>query len=241
MTRRRSKRPRKPQPTPPPLIRELPPDERPRQRLLRAGTHSLSDPELFSILLGNGCRDVCNLNLAREILAESDGLFGLVGVRAEALRRRGLGEAKAASILASLELARRLAENQVPDREPMSRPHRVVRYLMLRYAIQDQEVMGVLYLDVRHRLLGEQEIFRGTLQRAAVEPRQILRPALHRGAAGIVLFHTHPSQNPDPSLEDLSFTRRLNQACDALGVQLVDHLILGTTSRWESLRSRGAF
>jgi DNA repair protein RadC len=189
MTRRRGKRPKKPQSTDPPLIRDLPPDERPRQRLLRSGPHSLSAPELLSILLGNGCREVCTLSLAREILEEGDGLLGLVGIDAERLQRRGLGEAKAASVLASLELARRLARAEVPKRQPMSSALAVVRYLILKYAVRDQEVLGALFIDVRHRLMGEGEIVRGTLHRTTVEPREIYRQALLRGAAAVVLWH----------------------------------------------------
>jgi DNA repair protein RadC len=124
----------------------------------------------------------------------------------------------------------------------MSRPAEVVSYLTLRYSRHDQEVMGALFLDIRHRLLEEAEIFVGTLSRAAVEPRQILRQALLNRAAGVVLFHTHPSGDPSPSLEDLAFTRRLAQAGETVGVRLVDHLVLGSgTGRWVSLKERGAW
>lgn len=223
------------------MIRDMPPDERPRQRLLRSGGDSLSDAEVLAVVLGNGCREVCTLELAREILEEAGGLHGLVGISSEALQRRGLGEAKAASVLANLEIARRLAQGDLPYREPLGRPYALVRYLFLRYSLRDQEVMGALFLDTRHRLIGEAEVFRGTLSRAAVEPRQVLQHALTRGASGLVLFHSHPSGDPSPSLEDLSFTRRMHEACCAVGVNLVDHLILGGTRRWVSLRDRGAF
>ncbi|HSL81468.1 MAG TPA: DNA repair protein RadC [Thermoanaerobaculia bacterium] len=219
----------------------MPPDERPRQRLLRSGGDSLSDAEILAIVLGNGCREVCSLDLAREILEEAGGLHGLVGVRADALQRRGLGEAKAASILANLEIARRLAQADLPYREPLGRPYALVRYLFLNYAVPDQEVVGALYLNARHRLIGEEEFFRGSLCRATVEPRQVLRSALARSSAGVCLFHTHPSGDPQPSLEDLSFTRRLNEACNAVGVELVDHIIIGGTKRWVSLKDRGAY
>lgn len=223
------------------LIRETPPEERPRQRLLRSGGDALSDAEVMALLLGNGCRRVCPLLLAWEVLNEAGGLLGLVGIRPEALRRRGLGDAKAASVLAALELSRRLANADLPQRELLSNPARVARYLVLRFALRDQEVMGALYLDQVHRLLSEGEVFRGTVQRAAVEPRQILAPALARGARGVLLFHTHPSGDPTPSLEDQGFTRRMHDACTAVGVTLVDHLILGSTQRWVSLHSRGMY
>jgi DNA repair protein RadC len=113
----------------------MPLDERPRQRLLRSGGACLSDSEVLALVLGNGCREVCSLKLAREILDEAGTLDGLVGIQPDALFRRGLGEAKAASVLAALELARRLVEGQVPEKAPMGRPDRVVRYLILRYAL----------------------------------------------------------------------------------------------------------
>ncbi|HSL83674.1 MAG TPA: DNA repair protein RadC [Thermoanaerobaculia bacterium] len=219
----------------------MPPEERPRQRLLRTGAKALSDAEVLSLVLGNGCREVCPLELARGILNETGGLPGLVGIRLDSLQRRGLGEAKAATVLASLEIARRLAEFDLPDRQPMARPYLLVRYLFLRYAVRDQEVVGALYLDGRSRLMGEEEFFRGALSKATVEPRQILAPALQRSAVSVCLFHTHPSGDPSPSLEDLNFTRRMAEACNAVGVQLLDHLILGGTRRWVSLRDRGAF
>jgi DNA repair protein RadC len=240
MTRRRN-RPNKPQLTDPPLIRDLPPDERPRQRLIRSGPGSLSDAEILSILLGNGSREVCSLALAREILDEGDGLLGLVGIDAERLLRRGLGEAKAATVLASLELARRLAYAEIPKRAPMNNAMAVARYVLLRYAVRDQEVMGALFIDVRNRLVGEGEIFRGTLHRTTVEPREIYRQALVRGAATVAIFHTHPSRDPSPSLEDLAFTRRMIQAGEAIGITFQDHLIVGSTNRWVSLRERGVW
>jgi DNA repair protein RadC len=221
------------------LLREMPVEERPRQRLLRGGGDALADPEVLSLILGSGCRGVCALELAREILTETGGLTGLVGMRPDTLQRRGLGEAKAAAVLAALELARRLARSEVPRRLSMKRPFRVASYLSLRYGLRDQEAVGALFLDVRNRLLGEAEIARGTLDRALIEPRQILWPALARGAAGVVIFHNHPSGDPTPSLEDVKFTRRMAAACDAVGVKLIDHLILGSAQRWVSLRERG--
>ncbi len=165
--RRRPPHPSSPAPS---FIREMPPEERPRQRLLRSGGEALSDPEVLSLVLGNGCREVCSLELAREILRETSGLPGLVGIRPDSLQRRGLGQAKAASVLASLELARRLARAEIPERDLLDRPAAIVQYLALRYAVRDQEVMGALYLDSRHRLMAEGDVFRGTIVKASVEP-----------------------------------------------------------------------
>lgn len=223
------------------MIRELPESERPRERLLREGGAALADAELVAVLLRTGCTGVSALELGRDLLAGQGGLAGLATVEAPALLRRGLGPAKAAGLLAALELARRLARAELPDRLPLGHPEAVARYLLLRYGERDQEVMGALYLDVRNRLLGEAELFRGTLSRAAVEPRAVLKRALLSSAAGILLFHTHPSGDPSPSAEDLSFTRRMAEAGELLGVRLLDHLILGTCHRWVSLRRRGGW
>lgn len=225
----------------PSVIQEMAEGERPRERLFEHGSSTLSDVDLVAILLRTGSRTKGVMEFAREVLDERGGLQGLLDARKEDLVREGLGEAKAASLLAGVEMARRLARCDVPDRRLLARPASVVRYLVLRYNARDQEIMGALYLDTRHRLVGEREIFRGTLSRAAVEPREILKEGLLRGAAGVILFHTHPSGDPSPSLEDLAFTRRMAEAGDAVGVRLLDHLILGGTGRWESLKERKAW
>lgn len=214
-------------------------DEMPRERLLLNGSQGLSDTELVSIVLRTGSRGLSALELARQLLGDCGGLAGLVGVGPPAVRRRGVGPAKTASILAVVELARRLTRTDVPRRDPMSHPAAVAEYLRLRYSRKDQEVMGALYLDSRNLLVAECEIFRGTLNRAAVEPRAILKHALLRDAAGLVLFHTHPSGDPTPSAEDVAFTRRMAEAGELVGVRMVDHLVVGGCGRWVSLRRMG--
>lgn len=221
------------------LIRELPPDERPRERLLAQGAQALGDAELVAVLLRTGQAGESALTVARRLLAGAGGLPGLAVATAAALSGRGVGPAKAASVLAAVELGRRLARAEVREREPLGHPAAVASYLTLRYAALDQEVMGALYLDARNRLLGERELFRGALNRAVAEPRRILREGLLAGAAGCIVFHTHPSGDPSPSAEDLAFTRRLAEAGEAVGIRLVDHLVLGGQGRWVSLRERG--
>lgn len=220
-------------------IRELPSDERPRERLLRHGSATLSDGELIAILLRTGHRGQSAIEIAHDLLESRQGLLGLMTAEFGALKRKGLGEAKAATLLAALELGTRVARAELPERQTLSRPAAAARYLALRYARREQEVMGALYLDTRHRLLRERELFIGTLNRTAVEPRPILKDALLLSAAGFILFHTHPSGDPAPSAEDTAFTRRLAAGAELLGVSLLDHLILGTSQRWVSLRERG--
>lgn len=223
------------------VIQETPLDERPRERLHEHGSTTLSDAELVALLLRTGGLRRGVMEIARDLVRERGGLAGLLDSRKEDLIREGLGEAKAASILAAVEIARRVARREVPERRPLTRPGAMASYLALRYRVRDQEVMGAVFLDTRHRLLAEKEIFRGTLCRAAVEPREVLKEGLLQGASGVVLFHTHPSGDPSPSLEDLAFTRRMAEAGEAVGIRLVDHLILGSTGRWVSLKERGAW
>ena len=222
-------------------IADLPRTERPRERLLDLGARALTDTELVAVLLRTGTRGKSALAMAREILVQAGGLSGLVGIQPRDLVRDGLRDAKAATVLAALELARRFAEDRMEERPLLARPAAVASYLTLRYRDQDQEVMGAIFLDGRNGRIHDKEIFRGTLSRAAVSPREILKEAMARGAAGVLLFHTHPSGDPAPSAEDLAFTRRMAEAGELVGVRLVDHMILGGTGRWVSLRERGAW
>ncbi|MCH9648005.1 MAG: DNA repair protein RadC [Deltaproteobacteria bacterium] len=220
-------------------IREMPLQERPRERLLSHGSETLSDAELLAVLLRTGSPGLPVMTLARELLEEWRGLGGMPGLSYRDLRRRGLGAAKAASLLAAVEIGRRLALGKLQSGDVLSRPSSVAAYLMLRYGRKHQEVMGALFLDSRHRLIASQEFFRGTLQRTSVEPRAILKEALLRGSAAIVLFHTHPSGDPSPSNEDILFTRRMVEAGDWVGVRVIDHFILGSAGSFVSLQQRG--
>ena len=208
-------------------------DEHPRKRLLECGARSLSDAELVEILLRNGSRGSRAWELARELIREYGGLAYL--------RRHDVSEPKAAIVVAAFEIACWVAKARVPPRDLLDQPAAVASYLSLRYRHSDQETMGALFMNVRNRLIGECDIFRGTQDRTAVDPRAILKEALLRSASRIVLFHTHPSGDPSPSKEDISFTHRLAQAGDMLGIKLLDHLILGSNGRWVSLQRRGAW
>ncbi len=223
------------------LLKNLPVEERPRERLLHSGAAALSDAELVAVLLRTGRQGMSAIEMGQELIAERGGLGGLLRSSAAKLRRRGLGDAKAATLLAAIELGRRLARVRMPRRDLLDRPDAVANYLSLRYAQEDQEVMGALYLDVRNRLIAESDIYRGTLSRTAVEPRAILKEGLLHSASGFILFHTHPSGDPSPSTEDLAFTRRMAEAGELLGVRLLDHMILGSAGRWISLGRRGAW
>lgn len=222
-------------------LKDIPEDARPRERLLRCGGKALSDAELLAILLRSGRPGLSVVRMAAEVLDECGGLAGLVGAGYSVLVRHGLGRAKAATLLAAVELGRRLARARIPERRLLNRPDLMADYLALRYARQDQEIMGAVFLDVRNRLIADVDLYRGTLSRASVEPRLILKEALARNASAFVLFHTHPSGDPAPSTEDLAFTRQLTAASEVLGLKMHDHLIVGSAGRWVSLRRRGSW
>jgi DNA repair protein RadC len=221
-------------PQPPEDGRAAPPPEDPP-------VQTLADARLLGLLLTRGRLDERSLALARHLLAQVGGLAALGNASPALLRHYGLRDGQVSALLAAYELACRFAHRSVPERQPLERPALVARYLTLRYQQRDQEVMGALFLDVRHRLIGDQETYRGTLHRAAVEPREILKQCLLRGAARVVIFHTHPSGDPTPSSEDVLFTRRMAEACELVGVDLADHLVLGSIGRWVSLKERGAW
>ncbi|HEX4953912.1 MAG TPA: JAB domain-containing protein [Thermoanaerobaculia bacterium] len=139
----------------------------------------------------------------------------------------------------AFELARRLAWAAVPEAEPLEAPGALARFLLLRYGRVDQEVGGAVYLDAKQRLIALREMFTGGPSKATVSPMPLLRAALQLGSVSFAFFHTHTSSDPTPSLEDLSFTRRLKDAAEQLGLQLADHLIVAQGGRWCSLRQAG--
>ena len=210
-------------------IRDLPVEDRPRERLTRVGAPALSNEELLSLLLGSGTRGESALDRARALLAARGGLSGLASTTGAELRReRGIKGARAAVIEAALELSRRLASDTLPPRDLFSEPELVKEYLRRARGDGAQERTGALFVNARNRLLrDEPDIYRGTIDRAVVEPREILKRALLENAAGVILYHNHPSGDPTPSREDRDFTKRLASAAETVGVRLVDHIVVG--------------
>ncbi len=225
------------------LFKTSSPAERDDQDEIRAylrrtdNLESLSDTELVTLLLRKERSDSSVLEIARKLTSEMSSLAA-VRLPGDVLLRR-LGRTNAGTLLAAVELGRRLARVEVANGNLLERPEAVAAYLTFRYARSDQEVMGALFCNARRRLIAEREIYRGTLSRAAVEPRTILKTALLLESRGFILFHTHPSGDPSPSDADLSFTQRMAEASAFLGVRLLDHLILGG-GRWVSLLRQGA-
>ena len=220
-------------------IAELPDDERPRERLILHGSATLSDAELVAILIGSGTRGLSAIALARDLL--QDGLHAMSRLEwpSDAGRFRGIGPAKATRIAAALEIGRRVASHKDPGRDPIRNPESIARSLVARYSHMNQERLGAVFLDSKNRIIREREIYVGTLNATTVSTRDVIRYALVDNAAAIILFHNHPSGDPSPSAEDLVFTRKMVEAGELMGVNVVDHLILGA-NRYVSLQQRGA-
>jgi DNA repair protein RadC len=210
-------------------IRDLPSDERPRERLLRLGSGALTNEELLALLLRTGIPGESALDRARSLLATHGGLIGLTGVTTQELSsERGIGPTRASAIAAAIEIARRLPAETLSGRDLLNEPRLVMEFLRQAQSDDTQERTGALFLNARNRLLkNDPEIYRGTLDRAVVEPREILRRALLGKAAGVILYHNHPSGDPTPSREDREFTRRLAAAAESVGVRLLDHIVVG--------------
>ncbi|MFA6954962.1 MAG: DNA repair protein RadC [Thermoanaerobaculia bacterium] len=201
-------------------------DESPLDRLLRAGAESLSDAELVAVLLGS------KIEKARTLVC--DGLPAFARTEWTARRHR-MRPRESARILASLELGRRLSSWSENPRDPVRDPTMLARSLVARYGHHVQERVGAVYLDAKSRVIREREIFVGTLNSTTVSTRDIIRHAIDDHAAGLIVFHNHPSGDPSPSGEDLVFTKQLVDAGKLLGVDVLDHLILGI-NRFVSLK-----
>jgi DNA repair protein RadC len=214
------------------VIADLPLDDRPREKLRKHGAETLSDAELVAILLGSGTRGKNAIQLARELLRE-----GLPALGRSHVRIAGVGPAKASRIGAAFEIARRLAGASSNDGARYDDAI-VARSLISRYAHEVQEHLGAVFLDSRQRVLRQSEIYVGTVSRAIVSTRDIVRSALEANACAVVLFHNHPSGDPSPSAEDLTFTKRVQQSLALVDVELVDHLVIGS-QRYCSMKVRG--
>ena len=207
-----------------------------RERLLSRGAEALDDAELLALLLRTGTRGRPVHAIARELLGD-EGLLGVARrLPAELVRHPGVGPAKAASVIAALEVGRRLAERRLENGDVIRGPEDVFRHFHARLRHLPHEQFHLLLLDGRHRVLRDIMASRGTLTASLVHPREVFRPALREGAAALVVVHNHPSGDPGPSHEDREVTRRLVQAGALLGVPLLDHVVVAERG-WMSLRA----
>jgi DNA repair protein RadC len=214
-------------------MKDLLPDDRPREKLRHHGAAALGDNELVALVLGNGSRRGNALSVANALLAAHGGLHGLTRCTADDfVRIAGIGVARAAQIVAALELGRRTLTLAPSARLQIRRPEDAAAYLMPRFGARGVEQFGIMLLDSKHRVMRTAVLAVGTLNSSIVQPRDVFREAAIGGAAAIVIFHNHPSGDPTPSPDDVALTRRLVAAGTLIGIDVVDHLILGDVRYW---------
>jgi DNA repair protein RadC len=219
-------------------ITDWPLQERPRERLLALGPESLADAELLAILLRTGAKGKSAVDLARDLLSRFGSVSALLESREGAGRTPGLGEAKLAQLKAALELARRALKEEISTRSALTSPKAVRDYLRLALAGREHEVFVVLLLDAQHRVIGSEELFRGTLTQTSVYPREVVKCALKHNAAAVIFAHNHPSGVAEPSHADEILTRSLKSALALVDIQVLDHFIVAG-SRTMSFAERG--
>jgi DNA repair protein RadC len=215
------------------------PHDRPREKLDRLGPSGLGDNELLAVVIGAGGSAHSAFELANAILAHADGIHGLTRAsRSDLARLPGVGPARAAQVLAAVELGRRTLLRRGQERAPIGSPRELAAYLMPRFSAHRVEQFGVVLLDRKHRVVKTAVVSVGTLDASLAHPRDVFREATVTGAAAIALFHNHPSGDPSPSHEDIALTRRLVRAGDLMGIDVVDHVILAD-ARYYSFKEAG--
>jgi len=203
-------------------------DDRPREKLQRHGVAALGDNELLALVIGSGSRRGGALTVANEVLAAHGGVHALARCRADVLARtKGIGRARAAQIVAAIELGRRTLATAAAERPRVTSARDAAQLLLPRFGSHGVEQFGIILLDTRHRVLRTAVIASGTTNTSVVEPREVFREAALGGASAIVAFHNHPSGDPTPSPDDVALTRRLAAAGVLMGIDLVDHIIVG--------------
>jgi DNA repair protein RadC len=221
------------------MIREVPDEDRPRERMLAFGAGNMSNAELLAVILRTGVQNESAVTVSQHLLRMAGGLRGLADRSLDELcEQRGIGKAKGLQIQAALELGKRMARTEL-DAAPIIRSPKDVSTLVmedLRYLQQEHFV--VLFLNTKNRVIARETLSVGSLNAAIVHPREVFRAAVRRSAASVICVHNHPSGDPTPSPEDLQLTNRLTEAGHIIGIEVLDHVIIGDRS-FLSLKERG--
>ena len=209
-------------------IRNWPTAERPREKLLKLGPHVLSEAELLGILLRTGTRGHSAIDVARSLLTEFGSLRGVLTADRDRLcTARGLGPARYVALQAALEITRRHYQQLMVAGSVLVNPGATREFMRMRLRDLRYEVFCCVYVDTHHRVIGFEELFRGTIDNASVHPREVVRQALMHNASAVILAHNHPSGVAEPSQADELITRRLQQALGMIDIRVIDHLIIG--------------
>ncbi len=209
-------------------LKELPAQERPREKLRETGRGKLANIELLALLLGSGGKDRTALELSQDLIYHIGGIKNLEDVTVQELEElSGIGLAKACRVLAAVELGRRIQSESKDEDLSFSSPARVASYLIPRLQHLSQEICQLLLLNAQHKLITSQEVSRGSLTRSILHPREVFKPAIKTSSAGIILAHNHPSGDINPSSDDIELTNKLVEAGELIGIPLLDHIIIG--------------
>lgn len=223
------------------MIRDVPEEERPRERLVQLGAEHCSNTELIAILLRTGTSSESVMTLAHRVLSKTGGIRGLTDTTLKELMEiRGIGKAKAVQILAGIELGRRISRAIPEERMTIRSPRDAAEMVMDEMRYLTQEHFVCLFLNTKNQVIDKECIFVGSLNTSVVHPREVFREAIRRSSAGVICIHNHPSGDPHPSREDVDITYRLYEAGEIVGVELMDHIIVGDGCYF-SLKEKGLF
>jgi DNA repair protein RadC len=210
-------------------LKDLPPDARPREKLLARGAGALSDAELLALLLRTGIKGKNVVAMAQEIVDKFGSVSGLLHADRKALKSiKGLGPAKKAELMAVVELSRRALAEQLAQKPILDLPSVMLDFVRLQIGNKPYESFMVLFIDATQKLLASEELFRGTLSASSVYPREVALRALHHHAAGVILAHNHPSGEVQPSQSDISLTAKMKAALSLLDIMVMDHVIVSS-------------
>lgn len=220
------------------MVRDYPIEERPRERMVKEGAEKLSNQELLAILLRTGTKNESVFQLASRVLKEVSSIRRLTEASIEELTAvKGIGQAKAVQIKAGIELGRRVARKQA-ELLTIRSPQDAATYLMELLALEQQEKFYCLYLNTKNQVIYEKTVFVGSLNASIVHPREVFKEAFKHSAASIIVSHNHPSGDPTPSREDIEVTKRLVNAGEIVGIECLDHLVIGD-GQFVSLKEKG--
>ncbi|ETK30113.1 DNA repair protein RadC [Paenibacillus larvae subsp. larvae DSM 25719] len=220
-------------------LRNVPSEDRPRERMLQFGPQVLSNAELLAVLLRTGTLAESAVHLAERVLIDCEGIRGLVDASIDQLTQiRGIGTAKALQIQEGIELGRRIARSTLPETMVIRSPRDVADLMTedLRYLHKEHFVC--LFLNTKNQVLAKETMSIGSLNASIVHPREVFRAAIKRSSASIICVHNHPSGNPTPSLDDIDITQRLIEAGAIIGIDVLDHIIIGDKA-YVSLKEQG--
>ena len=222
------------------MIRDTPTTERPREKLKNFGPDHLSNAELIAILLRTGVKGEGVVIMAQRILHRFGGLPGLARANfVELCAEHGISEAKASQLLAAMALGRRLSSLRTDENRIVNSPADVAKMLFGEMSFLDREHLRTVLLNTRNEVVGVREIYVGNVNSSMARPAEIFKPAIRENCPAIIVVHNHPSGDPSPSGEDIVVTRQLVQAGEILGIEMLDHIIIGSNERFVSLKQQG--